>query len=71
MGSQKWVPSTPRTVSWVISKSNCTSPSRITRASRTRPADSALSQAGATSAADLSRDWPLPDEDITGFTNDG
>ena len=32
---------------------------------------SAFSQAGATSSVDFSRDWPLPDEDITGLTKQG
>ncbi len=59
MGSQKCVPDKARTVSWVISKSNLISPSRMTRASRTRPADSAFSQAGATSAAAFRRDLAL------------
>ena len=71
MGSQKCVPSLARTVSWVISKSNAISPSRMTLASRTRPADKAFSQAGATSATDFRRDWPLPEEDITGLTKLG
>ena len=62
MGSQKCVPSFARTVSSVISKSNFTSPSTITRADFTRPELSAYSQAFGTSPLAFNRDWPLPDD---------
>ena len=71
MGSQKCVPLSARTVSCVISKSNLISPSTITRAWRTRPAANAFSHASATSALAFSRDWPLPEDDITGLTKQG
>jgi hypothetical protein len=46
-------------------------PSTITRGCFTRPDASAFSHAGRTSSALFSRDWPLPDDDITGFTKQG
>src|SRR5687767_7971719 len=71
MGSQNEVPAAWRTVNNVISKSNRISLSAMTRGCLTRPPESAYSQAFETPDASLILLWPLPEDDITGFTKQG